>query len=806
MPQHGLEKLAHDRSHKISQSLSWDHKSNRYTRSRPNPFLRSCACEKCLEQEPQESSPPFRFLQRQQTEYQEYESLRNEMLYEFALDLHRNMLTNSRRKFLFRVYRDCFSGMEAVHWMLQARKVSSLHTAILRGQSLLQAKYIEGVIKDGARIFSYDRKRLYVFSTMFLMTIQNDFATSNSTHECTAGTSSICHDPTYAYKLYTAPILEARSESALSSERPPPGKGCGSFFLKAAMCARESIVVERSNASSLDNSEYDLLDGDLNQSIQPLHHAARQRALAALVGGFVAEAASTSLNGVPDPLKLIPEFKFHSRDPAFFDTATVSRASEQNSYRISLSKKLFSRDLDQSFCNNNVSITENVKPSSTGVEARSVLHCFAQRKQLSAKEIAKDILQAFQMQKSLLGRAARDFVEKAERKGENVSDCSVHCGSIDVLVLIPPLIVLYAGTPQLFTKVKQYVLMFYSGAYVMDVAMIAAFVLEQIILGATILDALRKAMRCDHLTSRQRSAIYKSFTQSQNPTQYVLQKYGKYGSKARGLYTILQPLFAENEYKAAIRENILGGGRSCRRAIFLGACFAAQEGLQCIPREWIAKTPFFEFIEADIKAIVQQRDLLHSVETDNGIHGERNILDDDREAKRASIVSSLLRPTEIGSLYSDDMRQRDSAYSLAENERPSTASLQPVGSKSLSASNISRESFRSDLIDFGDLQKFYLTEPVRGSSITCTSSTQSSPPQSSNNKKYEPHPTNTIKLSRPPPPPPPSTISPAVTTGDSELSHCAEEMKILVTQSIAFQILSIDSPENHSPCLLRVEH
>lgn len=101
-----------------------------------------------------------------------------------------------------------------------------------------------------------------------------------------------------------------------------------------------------------------------------------------------------------------------------------------------------------------------MKPSSTGVEARSVLHCFAQRKQLSAKEIAKDILQAFQMQKSLLGRAARDFVEKAERKGENVSDCSVHCGSIDVLVLIPPLIVLYAGTPQLFTKVKQYVLMF----------------------------------------------------------------------------------------------------------------------------------------------------------------------------------------------------------------------------------------------------------------------------------------------------------------------------------------------------------
>nr|CCA23385.1 conserved hypothetical protein [Albugo laibachii Nc14] len=802
MPQHielhKPEKSGHDQPHRITQSLSRDHKYKRYTRTRPNPFLRSCACKKCSLHQPHEHSIQFYALQREQSEYQEYESIRKEMLFDFALDLHRNVLTNSRRKYLFRVYRDCFSGMEAVHWMLQARKVNSLHTAILRGQSLLQAQLIENVDKEGSRKFAYDRKRFYVFSTMFLMKIRDKFVESNSAQERTAGSASIYHDPTYAYKLYTDPILERRSESALSSERPSSGKGCSSFFLKAAMCTKDSIVVEGSSASSVDDSDFDLLDGNLSQSIEPLHHSARQRALAALIGGFVAEAASTSLNGVPDPVKLIPEFKFNSRDPAFFET--VCSASEQKNVRVSMTKKLFSRDLDQSYSENNFTITDNVRPSSTGVEARSILNCFAQRKRLSLKETARDILQAFQMQKTLLGRTARGFVEKAERNGEDVSDCAIYCDSIDVLVLIPPLIVLYAGTPQLFTKVENYVRMFYSGTYVLDAAMIAAFILEQIILGASILDALRKAMRCDRLTSRQRSAIYKSFTQSQNPTHHVLQKYGKYGSKSRGIYTIIQPLFAENEYTAAIRENILGGGRSCRRAIFLGACFAAQEGLQCIPREWIAKTPFFEFLEADIKAIVQQRDLLHNVGTEDGTHGERSNLDEERETKRTSIVSSLLRPTDIGSLFSDEVRNQDS---LSENYTQSNASAQPVGFDSSGSYN-SCESFRSDLIDFGNLDEFYFKRSRR-SSETCTSSIQSSPPEPFNTKKYEAHPVNTTRLSRPPPPPPPSSTSSSVASRHSDFFYYIEEPENLVTKPIPFQILSIDSPEKRTAYIRRVD-
>ena len=42
-------------------------------------------------------------------------------------------------------------------------------------------------------------------------------------------------------------------------------------------------------------------------------------------------------------------------------------------------------------------------------------------------------------------------------------------------------------------------------------------------------------------------------------------------------------------YVEAIREEVLAAGDSCSRGAFIGACVAAQEGLESIPLEWIEK-------------------------------------------------------------------------------------------------------------------------------------------------------------------------------------------------------------------------
>jgi len=49
-------------------------------------------------------------------------------------------------------------------------------------------------------------------------------------------------------------------------------------------------------------------------------------------------------------------------------------------------------------------------------------------------------------------------------------------------------------------------------------------------------------------------------------------------------------LVAYPDYVQAVRATMLAGGCNASRAGFIGACFAAQQGLNAIPALWIEKT------------------------------------------------------------------------------------------------------------------------------------------------------------------------------------------------------------------------
>ncbi|CEG49795.1 low quality protein: crystallin j1a-like [Plasmopara halstedii] len=553
------------------------------------------------------------------------EQEQEEALLRLAARMKQNVATGDRRRHIFKRYRDCFTGMEAVDWMLEQMEAKSVAEAVRKGQGLLSHHYIEKVEKETK--FEYNKKRFYRFTA-------------------------------------TTP------EFVQAVERPLP-------------CATLDL---------------------------PLSAAARRRALAALIGGFVADAASTSLNGVSHPEKTIPNLLRLDFDPAFcglYDTADDG------------DKKGSCTRME----------------SSTGFEARILLQCIARRGHIHGSQLAKDAFWGFKNDHRLLSASSRAFIKRVN-SGKSWPHCAVKCRSIDVLSLIPIVVALYAGTNQLFTKVDELVKVFYVGTRVRDAALVAAFVLEQVILGASVLQAMRMSIRTERLSVKQRKVIFKAFTKSQLPSYEAIQTFGNRGSLPGGFHAVLQPLFVLNDYPTAVRENIIGGGRTCRRAMFIGACFAAQDGLQAIPEGWIQKTQYFDFIEADASSLVGRREV------------QGSFTDDDEEdrlaaygdcAPRSSVSSSsrhlerpdlsrrssniLVAPTsnvddQMADIASDlppeglpSSHRRSS--NLIRHRSNSYASSGGLSSPRSCASNFSYASQNTtassvrSVIDLGDMDKFY---------------------------------------------------------------------------------------------------
>lgn len=552
------------------------------------------------------------------------EQEQEEALLRLAARMKQNVATGDRRRHIFKKYRDCFTGMEAVDWMLEQMEAKSVAEAVRKGQGLLSHHYIEKVEKETK--FEYNKKRFYRFTA-------------------------------------TTP------EFVTAVERPLP-------------------------SATLD---------------LPLSAAARRRALAALIGGFVADAASTSLNGVSHPEKTIPNLLRLDFDPAFcglYDT-------DDNTDKAGRTRM----------------------ESSTGFEARILLQCIARRGHIHGSQLAKDAYWGFKNDSRLLSASSRAFIKRVH-SGKGWPHCAVKCRSIDVLSLIPIVVALYAGTNSLFTKVDELVKVFYVGTRVRDAALVAAFVLEQVILGASVLQAMRMSIRTERLSVKQRKVIFKAFTKSQLPSYEAIQKFGNRGSLPGGFHAVLQPLFVLNDYPTAVRENIIGGGRTCRRAMFIGACFAAQDGLESIPEGWIKKTQYFDFIEADASTLVGRREVQGSFTEDEeerlAAYGDyvprssrsssRRMANELSESRRSSnkLVSTssnngderdnnepdvgpepVQRPSSRRS--SGPIRRRSNSYASSGglSSPRSCASNFSYASQTTTASSV------RSVIDLGDMDKFY---------------------------------------------------------------------------------------------------
>ncbi|MDC0616209.1 ADP-ribosylglycohydrolase family protein [Candidatus Pelagibacter sp.] len=70
----------------------------------------------------------------------------------------------------------------------------------------------------------------------------------------------------------------------------------------------------------------------------------------------------------------------------------------------------------------------------------------------------------------------------------------------------------------------------------------------------------------------------------------VVKKFGKACSYPGTFNGSIHAIITSNSYKTAVIKTIKAGGCNCSRANFVGAYFAAKNGLKGIPKDWIKKT------------------------------------------------------------------------------------------------------------------------------------------------------------------------------------------------------------------------
>ena len=74
------------------------------------------------------------------------------------------------------------------------------------------------------------------------------------------------------------------------------------------------------------------------------------------------------------------------------------------------------------------------------------------------------------------------------------------------------------------------------------------------------------------------------------PHNFVVKKFGKACSYPGTFNGSVHAIITSKDYKSAVIKTIKAGGCNCSRANFVGAYFAAKDGLKSIPKDWIKKT------------------------------------------------------------------------------------------------------------------------------------------------------------------------------------------------------------------------
>jgi len=186
-----------------------------------------------------------------------------------------------------------------------------------------------------------------------------------------------------------------------------------------------------------------------------------------------------------------------------------------------------------------------------------------------------------------------DFIKNI-KEGKQWPNCGADDSQADGLTKIGVITAAYYGNAELLTKVNEATRITQNNDKAAAMALAGARILEGVILGKKPSEAVKETA---HKLKQENpeDALAKHIdnlvaTKLSTPHTQVVAEIGAScaypNSFVNGCHLLLQDI----DFVSAVRQTLLAGGDNASRAAFIGAVLGAKCGIQGIPREWLQKT------------------------------------------------------------------------------------------------------------------------------------------------------------------------------------------------------------------------
>ncbi len=176
------------------------------------------------------------------------------------------------------------------------------------------------------------------------------------------------------------------------------------------------------------------------------------------------------------------------------------------------------------------------------------------------------------------------------------------------LVRVPAIVARYAGTAPLRNAVSDAVRVHQADTAPGDYALAFAAILERVVLGASLGDALKWAAfdkSSNPLYDENKKEVQNALAELDGDSRSVVLKYG-ISCALPGPFTgpLALVFSAGGDFTKAVRANIVAGGDSCSRAAVVGSLCGAVGGMAALPPTWRARVTDWAELEAAADKIV----------------------------------------------------------------------------------------------------------------------------------------------------------------------------------------------------------
>lgn len=299
----------------------------------------------------------------------------------------------------------------------------------------------------------------------------------------------------------------------------------------------------------------------------------RDRARAAIIGGFVADAASMGLHLIYDQAaieSLVKDRASGTEGPEFFDPPK-SPFYDYN----------------------------NGRQTPYGDEMMVLLTSVSDKGYFDKTDAIKEWLSFYKTYNGRLNRTSQRFMELRNR-GISIDQCAqMDDINFESAAKIPIIVARYAGSPMMLEKVEDAVRVHQTNEKVLHATRLVSKLLEKVILGSSIVDALHWAASSDQTSPEEKEylqGIEQNGGNGNLPFSLAVEAFGLSGQLPGCLKASILNLKCFRGYEIAVRANIFSGGDSACRNWIVGSLLAAELGDQAIPSEWKNKTIQYSLI------------------------------------------------------------------------------------------------------------------------------------------------------------------------------------------------------------------